>query len=385
MSITLRPFVPKPEQPAKASSATQARPLGDLERHPEGDDPNELIGKRFLCRGGGLLLVGATGVGKSSLALQLQIGFALGRETLGLRPRGPLKSLIIQSENDDGDLAEFRDGAFAGMNLSNEDRAAAASSVLVASISDSSGLPFFADIVRPLLAQHRPDILWIDPAFGFLGGNVNDAGVVGPWLRHGLAPLLKEFNCGSVVAHHANKPFRGPAAAKPTSGQDAAYDGAGSAEWANWHRATLSLDAAGEGFGTFRLIARKRGSRLGWRDAKDSPTCQKFIQHGTDNGRIFWSEIEEADVAPTDSGKRSPPGVESLLGLVPLSRSVTKTALQALAQEAGINEKLFRHLSALAIEKGELHPWRIKSPSPHGGRPIAALARFAQSESEVGK
>ena len=363
--------------PAKASAAIQARPLGDLERHPDGDDPDELIGKRFLCRGGGLLLVGATGVGKSSLALQLQIGFALGRETLSLRPRGKLKSLIIQSENDDGDLAEFRDGAFTGMGLSPQDCATAARNVLVVTVADSSGMSFFADIVRPLLAQHRPDIVWIDPAFGFLGGNIIDSQVVGAWLRHGLAPLLKEFNCGSVVAHHTNKPLRGPSTARPGP-QDNAYDGAGSAEWSNWHRATLSLDAYGEGFKTFRLIARKRGARLGWRDASDTPTCQKYIQHSNDEGRIFWSEIEEPDAIAAKSEGKPLHTVETLMELVPLSRAITKVNLEEEARKKNIPEKRVRALLQLATENGNLHVWKFKRPGTEGGCPTKAFARFAQ-------
>src|SRR6266496_1400301 len=75
---------------------------------PKPGDASELIQSRYLCRGGSLLLCGATGIGKSSLALQLPMLWALGRGDFGLVPTSPLKTLIIQAENDDGDIAEFR-------------------------------------------------------------------------------------------------------------------------------------------------------------------------------------------------------------------------------------------------------------------------------------
>ena len=36
---------------------------------------------------------------------------------------GLKKSLLVQAENDDGDLAEMRDGVIRGLGLSDEDRA----------------------------------------------------------------------------------------------------------------------------------------------------------------------------------------------------------------------------------------------------------------------
>src|SRR5690606_33674550 len=37
---------------------------------PEGPDPDELLKDRFLCKGGGLLMCGQTGAGKSSFNMQ---------------------------------------------------------------------------------------------------------------------------------------------------------------------------------------------------------------------------------------------------------------------------------------------------------------------------
>src|SRR6478736_5147068 len=84
-----------------------ARTLDEFVRVAE-NDPAELLKHRYLCKGGGLLLVGPTGHGKSSLAMQFMIKWAVGQAVFGIEPARPLKSLLIQAENDDGDLAEMK-------------------------------------------------------------------------------------------------------------------------------------------------------------------------------------------------------------------------------------------------------------------------------------
>src|SRR5205814_7826426 len=115
---------------AKLLPPPVARRLSELVL-PRENDPDELLKHRFLCRGGGMLLVGPTGAGKSALAMQAKILWALGRDAFGFTPTRPLKSLLVQAENDDGDLAEMRDGVMRGLHLSAEDRARVGEMVLV--------------------------------------------------------------------------------------------------------------------------------------------------------------------------------------------------------------------------------------------------------------
>ncbi len=120
-----------------------AKRLDELVAHAA-NDPYELLRNRFLCRGGGLLLVGPTGIGKSSLAMQAMILWAIGRPMFGIEPAKPLKSLLIQAENDDGDLAEMRDGVIAGLHLTDEDkRQRAMENIIVAREDSRTGLAFF--------------------------------------------------------------------------------------------------------------------------------------------------------------------------------------------------------------------------------------------------
>jgi RecA-family ATPase len=80
------------QEAPNAAACPVAVSLMSLARPPE-NDPGELLKNRFLCRGGGLLLVGPTGVGKSSLSMQIMIGLSLGKNVLGIEPARPLKTM----------------------------------------------------------------------------------------------------------------------------------------------------------------------------------------------------------------------------------------------------------------------------------------------------
>src|SRR5277367_4653864 len=148
-----------------------ARTLDEFVK-PMGSDPAELLKHRYLCKGGGLLLVGPTGHGKSSLAMQFMIKWALGQSVFGLEPARPLKSLLIQAENDDGDLAEMKAGVFNGLGLSEDEQEEVSKNVLVAQESSKTGPTLCYDVLDPLLETIKPDLLWIDPALAYLGGDM---------------------------------------------------------------------------------------------------------------------------------------------------------------------------------------------------------------------
>lgn len=116
-----------------------------------------------------MLLVGPTGHGKSSLAMQLMIKLSLGQTALGLEPTRPLKSLLIQAENDDGDLAEMKCGVINGLGLNDDEVELAEKSVLVCQESSRTGQVLCGSVIEPLLKTVKPDLLWIDPALAYIG------------------------------------------------------------------------------------------------------------------------------------------------------------------------------------------------------------------------
>lgn len=352
-----------------------ARPLGDLICHLT-NDPDELLRHRYLCRGGGLLLVGPTGIGKSSFAMQCMILWSLGLPALGIHPARPLKSLLIQAENDDGDLAEMRDGVMRGLELTEAQRREALANVLVVSEDTRSGQAFCDEVIRPLLERHRPDLLWIDPALAYLGGDTAHQKDVGAFLRNGLNPLLHEFHCGCVLVHHTNKPPSGQEKPNWAAG-DFAYAGSGSAEWANWSRAVLAIRSMGS-HSVFELLAAKRGVRLDWRNPDGiTRTSQKFITHASVPGVIYWREagVDEVDAAVTQvnsAGKTK----ANVLALVPMDRPISKADLlsRCAAQKIGVN-RARDFINALVEDGTELFEWERPRPKK---RAVPYLARQRQ-------
>ena len=94
--------LPSTEAPGDASREIIVRTLDQFTLNEE-TTAKTLLGIRWLCRGGSILLCGPTGIGKSSFAMQLAIKCALGETFFGIAASGKLKVLVIQAENDDGD------------------------------------------------------------------------------------------------------------------------------------------------------------------------------------------------------------------------------------------------------------------------------------------
>jgi hypothetical protein len=313
-----------------------ARKLSELES-PKPGDQTELLKNRFLCRGGGLLLSGPTGIGKSSFSMQATILWAIGEPCFGIVPARPLKSLLIQAENDDGDLVEFRNGICAGLNLTEEKIKMATDNVVVACENVRTSSRFFAEVVEPLLELHKPDLLWIDPALAYLGGDTASQRDVGAFLRNGLNPLLHRFGCAAVIVHHTNKPPTGKEKSNWQAG-DFAYLGSGSAEWANWARAVLALRSIGS-HELFELRAAKRGSRLGWKDADGSICYAKPIAHAKEQGAICWRETAPGEIEPAGRPKSFDP--EEIFELLPPEGLSTGAWQTLVKSELGVSESTF--------------------------------------------
>ncbi len=341
------PVISWRETPEVGSEAVpqppESKPLAELKRR-EADDPTELLRTGYLCRGGGLLLCGPTGIGKSSLAMQAKLLWGLGRECFGITPVKPLTSLLIQAENDDGDLAEMRDGVIAGLDLTPAQVQAALANITVACEDTRTGAAFTNFTVAPLLEKHRPDLVWIDPALAYLGGEASAQRDVGGFLRNQINPLLHTFQCGGIIITHTNKPPTGREKPSWQAG-DFAYSGTGSAEWANWARAVLALRSIGS-HDVFELRAGKRGARLGWQDADGQRSYVRHLAH-SERG-ICWREVASDEIPQTGRPKKECAG--ELLSLLP-EGGLPATAWQKLAKsDCGISETSF-HRERRALEK----------------------------------
>lgn len=284
--------------------ATTPQPIGALTRHTSGNDPDELIQHRFLCRGAACMLVGPTGVGKSSLAMQMAMSWAVGKPAFDLKPAKCLKILLVQAENDEGDLAEMRDGVLQGMALPQALALMALGNVHTLH-EDSATRDALVKRLSPVLRDGEYDLLILDPLLAYLGGDASEQRDVSGFLRNQLNPMLHRYKIGLVLVHHVNKPPSQSAQKADWSAGDFAYLGAGSAEFANWARAILAIRSIGQA-DIFEFLACKRGRRLPWKDATGAPTTTKHIAYHRDPDVIHWrvpSGTELSAILP-DGGKQ---------------------------------------------------------------------------------
>ncbi len=322
----------------------RAKPIGELSTFSDGD-PDELLGRRYLCRGGGLLLIGPTGMGKSSLMLQCLACWANGIEAFGIKPKRALTAVVIQAENDEGDMAEIRDGIAKGLDFSAHQRRNFYFRVLVYNEATSTAKRFCAEVVSPLLTLHNPDILAIDPALSYLGGDSKEQKAVGDFLRNQLNPLVQAHRCGLLLVHHSNKPASGNNQKPEWTTSELAYLGSGSAEWANWARAVLAVQSTSDP-GIFRLHAGKRGGRLGWKDSDGNRVYEKAIKHSTEEGTICWIPATAEEVPKI--GRPAVYSTNDLTSCLPDGGLTTNDWFAEVSENCGMSKrKFFDKLSEL--------------------------------------
>jgi AAA domain len=229
------------------------------------------------------------------------VSWAVGRECFGIVPRQALKILYIQAENDEGDLCEMRDGVLEKLQLTKNELDILDRNFICAFESSRTREGFVAETLEPLLEEHKADLVILDPALSYIGGDANQQEIVGGFVRNLLTPVLQKHRCAAFIIHHTAKPITRDNVGKLAT--DFAYFGAGSAEWANWARAVLVLSAKDDN-GLRELRIGKR-FRLGWRDAEGNPCTNRLLRQNSEGGALYYTEVS-ADQTMVLNGKLSP-------------------------------------------------------------------------------
>lgn len=259
-------------------------------------DESSLIGKRWLCKGKMAVLQGPTGVGKSSLIMQWAIRLILALGFFGIRPARAMKVLIIQAENDLGDMAEALQDMLDAMKLGLADVDKLRSGLVIIN-EDSKTSVAFTKFLEDKINEHRPDIVFVDPLLAYIGGDILKQEVASKFLRNDINPILRRTNALLIWVHHTSKPG-GNANGKEPSAEQNKYSGLGSSELQNTCREVMNLSDLGDGL--FELSFMKRGGRLGLKGEDGKPIRKFNIEHGKDG--IVWT-LAAGDKANANKAK----------------------------------------------------------------------------------
>lgn len=285
-------------------------------QHDADADGLTILGNHWLRKGGSALLVGPSGIGKSSLARQIAITWALGRPCFGITPRRELKILMIQAENDKADLHDMDQGIVRGLGLVQNGAAIERlDRCLITNHNVADTGHAFIVALQRLVDHYQPDLVIVDPLLSFIGNDISKQEVVGQFCRNWLNPILTASNVAFLAVHHTGKPpsdqpSRGGRRKPVMSLSEWAYKGIGSSELTNWARAICVLNpiAGGALEGSFELLLAKRGRRAEAKHPNGNLTNRILLEHSRQD--IFWLQInppEEVASATTTAPIEAPP------------------------------------------------------------------------------
>jgi RecA-family ATPase len=308
--------------------------VNDLLRFDPKSDSTNLLGNRWICKGYCLLITAPTGVGKSSLTAQLAICWALNESGLGIMPSKPLKSLIIQAENDQGDLAEMFQGVVSGLKLDKEKISVLQDRI---KLIDGSCLnqADFTTFLKNLVVKHKPDLCWIDPLLSFVGSDILNIDAMYQLLAKDLKEISNQTGVAWILIHHTGKQNE---PGGKNGALDPAYMGIGSSVLSNIAREIVSIKPDKKGSYIFHPCKRKRRAGL----TNTSGTRVDFIKIRHSLNSVFWEitpELPSSREGKCKSGrKRSVTEITEFHGLQSLSGG---TAAE-LARKYNVSEVTIR-------------------------------------------
>ena len=253
-----------------------------------------LLGYRFLCTECPWLIIAASGVGKSVLAMQMAILFATGRDLWKLKPHKARKVVLIQAENNFLDLVEPAQSITRILGLSETEKADLRKNFRVISDDTHSG-EGFVRLVSSICDRYKPEIVIVDPLMAYIGGEISKQEVCTKFFRNGINPVIHRHNIGLIVLHHTGKP-RSKDLKNFEQNTDLEYLGIGSSDITNWARAVSIIMPSQHDKNIYEFKHVKRGKRTG-----SEPVI--YLKQGRNHKDIFWYLSEKPEkVVKTQKG-----------------------------------------------------------------------------------
>lgn len=269
--------------------------ITDLTSYPIQNDPNAVIGtkRRFLCKGGSLLIIGPSGAGKSTLMASMATAWSMGRKWNGIDVVKPLRQIVIQAENDQGDIAEMCAGTLFALNrkgkMQKEEFDSLVENLVFVPVSGVTSEDFVAAVERQIIF-HAADVVWIDPALSYIGGDISKQEVSSKFFRELIDPMLKRTSAIAIIMHHTGKPSKPDGKTRfEQSVKELAYSGLGSSDLVNWARAVMVLGPTSDPK-VYKLMFSKRGERAGAIDINGQENTDTIhLRQGEKNEGLSWT------------------------------------------------------------------------------------------------
>lgn len=371
---------------ARSGLAPDRHTAGELRRlKPEpGGDPDCLIGtkRRFLCRGGSGLFIGPAGIGKSTLISSITTHWAAGVPWQGINVRRPLRVLVIQAENDQGDAAEMIDAAFESLEKSGDLTRAeierAECNIEIVTENERTGRDW-TEWLEAMIRETGADLVVADPLLSYIGDDISQQKPCSIFLRNHLQPVLHRTGAMILFVHHTGKTSSDSKARAHWSASDFSYIGIGSSELTNWPRAIMTILPTNED-GVFKFSIPKRGGRAGMTSGfADGSVTSVFLAHST-NGGLGWTEVAEPERPAKDSKRERKVLPEHVVGCLPMLGSCERGMLTGhVMRSRNAGERTVRAAIAAVIGERAIHV-ETTGPRPGGGKPLEYLARGPKPE-----
>ena len=352
---------------------TGVKTTAEIRAHNVKDDPSAMIGhqRRFLGKGGSFAVIGPSGIGKSTLITGIIIHAAAGMAWHGITFREPMKTLVIQAENDDGDLKEMIEGALLAVGFDKSTADLAGRNIKWKRETSRTGEKFtrwLEEIIRETGAQ----LVVIDPLLSFVGDDISQQKVASQFFRNWLQPVLERTGAIVLLVHHTGKTSTDSKSRQNWSESDFAYLGIGSSELTNWARAVAVLIPHGVDTGRFKFLIAKRGSRAGMIDQfSGEHSTSIYLKHAAHG--LGWVQAErpdESESTPRSGGRKQKVTPEDVMrSLGPATHAKRKDILVAdLMLDCAASERSVRERVDALILAGRIHIAET-TPRDGGGHP----------------
>ena len=243
-----------------------------------------ILGNRHLCKECPWLIVAASGVGKSVLAMQMCILFGCGRKLWGLDPHKPRKVVLIQAENNFLDLVEPAQSISRILKLTEQEKELLRKNFHIVTDDTHSG-EGFVRVLDIICEKYHPEIVIVDPLMAYIGGDISKSDVCAKFFRNELNPVVHKHGVALIVIHHTGKP-KSQELRKFAKNADMEYLGIGSSDITNWARAISVILPSPDDENVYEFVHCKRGKRVGGK-------TKVYLRQGSSTSDIFWYETEK--------------------------------------------------------------------------------------------